>query len=247
MTYLGIFKSKAARLMAVLLTAAGHAGAAEVDLVAQIKEGGLPLLAIIALSILATAVAIERLVNLRARKVVPDGLVEEAEALWDGRDYEGIRSLMNENDSSLARVITYLVNNRHHDYAVVSAGAGDIASVELRRHQQKFYALSITATVAPILGLLGTVIGMIAAFNTIAYEDGMGNPALLAGGISMALVNTAAGLCVALPALLLHHFFKHRITHLGLTLESRVNRLMHRWFLPAQDATTPLQAVGHAR
>jgi biopolymer transport protein ExbB len=231
----------------MLWLAAGHVQAAEVDLAAQIKEGGLPLLAIIALSILSTAVAIERLRNLRAKRVVPDGLVEQVEGLWERRDYDGIQTVVAEDDSSLARVIAYLVHNRHQDYAVVSAGAGDIASVELRRHQQKFYALSITATVAPILGLLGTVLGMIESFNTIAYQDGMGNPALLAGGISMALVNTAAGLCVALPALLMHHFFKNRIAHLGLTLETGVNRVMHRWFLPAQDGVATLQAVGHAR
>lgn len=231
----------------MLLFAAGQANAAQVDLLTRVKEGGLPLFAIIALSILSTTIAIERLRNLRAARVVPDGLVEQAETLWDANDQDGLRTLVAEDDSSLARVIGYLADNRHHDYAVVSAGAGDIASVELRRHQQKFYALSITATVAPLLGLLGTVLGMVSSFNTIAYEDGMGNPALLAGGISMALVNTAAGLSVALPSLMLHHFFKNRITHLGLNLELRVNRLLHRWFLPAEEKASPLQAVGHAR
>ena len=77
---------------------------------------------------------------------------------------------------------------------LVSRLAGEVASMELRRHQQKAYALAIVATVAPIVGLLGTVLGMVDAFHVIAFSDGMGNPALLAGGISKALINTAAGL-----------------------------------------------------
>jgi biopolymer transport protein ExbB len=79
--------------------------------------------------------------------------------------------------------------------------------------------------VAPIVGLQGTVIGMIEAFHVIAFAGGLGDPALLAGGISKALVNTAAGLAVALPALGLHHFFKKRLVDVGIELETQVNRL----------------------
>jgi biopolymer transport protein ExbB len=80
------------------------------------------------------------------------------------------------------------------------------------------------ATIAPIIGLLGTVIGMIEAFHVIATAGGLGDPALLAGGISKALVNTAAGLAVALPALGMHHFFKNRLVAVGLELEMQINR-----------------------
>jgi len=138
-----------------------------------------------------------------------------------------------------------MVAQRHQPYAVVNSAAGDIASMELRQHQQKAYALAIVATVAPIVGLLGTVLGMIDAFHVIAYADGMGNPALLAGGISKALVNTAAGLTVALPALGMHHFFKHRLTTLGLALERQINALIHLWFLSPPDMPA-LQVVRHA-
>ena len=84
---------------------------------------------------------------------------------------------------------------------------------------------AVTATVAPIVGLLGTVIGMIEAFHVIAFA-GMGDPSLLAGGISKALVNTAAGLSVALPALLAYHYFKHRIAACGLRLERQIARVV---------------------
>jgi biopolymer transport protein ExbB len=90
--------------------------------------------------------------------------------------------------------------------------------------------------VAPIVGLLGTVIGMIEAFHVIAFSGAMGDPALLAGGISKALINTAAGLSVALPALALHHYFKSRQVMFGLTLERHIHELIQEWFLQAPVA-----------
>ena len=221
------------------------ASAAPMDLTAQIREGGIPLMAIGLLSLLSVTVIIERLIHLRLRAVVPADLVAQAETLWEQRDYKGVEALAADSDTTLGRVIAYLASHRQHGYTIVSSGAGDIASTELRAHQQKFYALAIVATVAPIVGLLGTVLGMIDSFRMIAYADGMGNPALLAGGISQALINTAAGLCVALPALLMHHYFKHRVANFGLNLEGKVNRLINLWFLQEPDKQL-LQAVAHA-
>jgi biopolymer transport protein ExbB len=215
-------------------------------LIEQFSEGGVPLLVILALSILFLAVTIERLVHLRARAVVPDGLVERVAPLWAARDYDAIEDLLSREDSTLARVMRAVVARRAHGYALVSSEAADIASMELRQHQHKAYALAIVATVAPIVGLLGTVLGMIEAFHVIAYDGGMGNPALLAGGISKALVNTASGLGVALPALGMHHYFKHRLAALGLALERQINRILIGWFLPAPVVFDSVKEVRHA-
>lgn len=119
-----------------------------------------------------------------------------------------------------------MLEKRHGPHDAVAGACGDIASRELRQHQQKAYPLAVVATVAPIIGLLGTVVGMVESFHAIAYGGGMGNPALLAGGISKALVCTAAGLTVALAALAAHHFFKHRVIAYGLQLEKTVNGLL---------------------
>jgi biopolymer transport protein ExbB len=215
-------------------------------LIDQFSEGGVPLLVILALSVLFLAVSIERLVHFRARAVVPDGLVERVEPLWEARDFAAIEQMLREQDSTLARVIRSLVAHRDHGFAFLGSEAGDIASMELRHHQHRAYALAIVATVAPIVGLLGTVLGMIEAFHVIAHDNGMGNPALLAGGISKALVNTASGLAVALPALGMHHYLKHRTAVLGLTLERQINRLLNTWFLPAPAAAPILKEVRHA-
>ena len=235
------------RIGAALLVASlpSVAFGAEINLVEQMAEGGAAVLVTLGLSILFLAVTIERLLHLRARAVVPPDLVARVKPLWAAQRFAELEDLLAENDSTLARVIACMVAQRHQPYAVVNSAAGDIASMELRQHLQKAYALAIVATVAPIVGLLGTVLGMIDAFHVIAYADGMGNPALLAGGISKALVNTAAGLTVALPALGMHHFFKHRLATLGLALEKQTNALINQWFLPQQEASA-LQVVQHA-
>lgn len=222
------------------------AHAAEINIVEQAAEGGAAIVVTLGLSVLFLAVTIERLMHFRAYAIVPEGLVERVKPLWAAQDFTRLQQLLAEEDSTLARVIAYMVAHRHQGYVVVSGGAGDIASMELRHHQQKAYALAIVATVAPIVGLLGTVVGMIDAFHVIAFSEGMGNPALLAGGISKALINTAGGLCVALPALAMHHFLKNRQAFFGLALERKINSLISEWFLRDDAAPQNLHVVSHA-
>jgi biopolymer transport protein ExbB len=233
-------------LLFALVCCATSTHAAEINLMEQLREGGAAILVTTGLSILFVAVTIERLWNFRARAIAPRGLVEQAKPLWAARDHAMLHTLLEQDNSTLARIIGFMWTYRDQPHSFISSGAGDIASLELRHHQQKFYALSIVATVAPIVGLLGTVIGMIDAFNVIAFADGMGNPALLAAGISKALINTAAGLAVALPALAMHHYFKNRLTFFSLQLEKQVNALIQEWFAPAPVAAPGLQVVHHA-
>lgn len=227
-----------------LLPLAAHG--APFSLVEQLSSGGIPLIAIAAMSILGLAVILERMFHLRARAIVPDGLVERLAPLSAQHDAGAINALLHEDDSTLGRVAAYLVAHRHEGRAAAGSGAADLASLELRQHQQKAYALSIIATVAPIVGLLGTVLGMIEAFHVIAYEQGMGNPTLLAGGISKALVNTACGLAVALPALAMHHYFKHRVSLLGLRLERQINALLEKWTGASAEPEPVPKAMPHA-
>lgn len=229
-----------------LLAIQNGAHAADINIVEQAAEGGAAIIVTLGLSILFLAVTAERLMHFRARAIVPEGLVERVKPLWAAQDFARLQQLLAEEDSTLARVIGYMVDHRQHGYAIVNSGAGDIASMELRHHQQKAYALAIVATVAPIVGLLGTVVGMIDAFHVIAFSEGMGNPALLAGGISKALINTAGGLCVALPALAMHHFFKNRQAFFGLALEKKINHLIDEWFLHGDAAPQNLHVVSHA-
>lgn len=221
-----------------LLGVASTAHAADINLIEQLRDGGAAIVVTLGLSVLLVAISAERLLHLRPRAIVPTGLAETARELWVASDTGTLQAVAQDSNSTLGRIIAYMLAQRGRSHAFVSNGASDIASLELRHHQQKFYALSIVATVAPIVGLLGTVLGMIDSFNVIAYADGMGNPALLAGGISKALINTAAGLAVALPALGMHHFFKHRLASLSLRLEKQVTGLLHEWFVPPPTAAS---------
>jgi biopolymer transport protein ExbB len=235
------------RIAAALLVASlpGIAFGEEINFVEQVADGGAAVVVIIGLSILFLAVTIERLVHLRARAVLPDDLVARVQPLWAAHRFDDLEKLLAADGSTMARVIACVVEHRQQPYAVVSRLAGDLASTELRQHQQKAYALAIVATMAPIVGLLGTVIGMVEAFHVIAFAEGMGNPALLAGGISKALVNTAAGLTVALPALGMHHYFKHRLATLGLAMERQINALINAHFLTSPDSPA-MRVVQHA-
>lgn len=214
----------------------GAANAQELDILAQLREGGMGIVVIGALSLLMVTVALERFAHFRKAKIAPDGLLPALQPLWDAGDFDGLQARLAASDSTLARMVSHLVQFRHQGARAAAEGAADIASLELRAHQQKAYPLAVVATVAPIVGLLGTVIGMIEAFHVIAFSGALGDPALLAGGISKALVNTAAGLSVALPSLALHHFFKSRQTQLGLSLERELSKLQHSWLEPRRAA-----------
>ncbi|RYY75302.1 MAG: MotA/TolQ/ExbB proton channel family protein [Gammaproteobacteria bacterium] len=219
------------------------ASASEVDLLEYFSEGGVAVVVIISLSILFLSVSIERLVHFREKYIFSHELLDQVRALWGHGEVEKISQLLISNRTSLARVLGFIVDNRRQSFDFISTGAGEIASRELRKHQQKFYALSIVATVAPIVGLLGTVIGMIEAFHVIAFSQGMGNPTLLAGGISKALINTAAGLGVALPALGMHHFLKYRNASFSLLLEQEISQLINDWFSVVQKQPVSSTAV----
>lgn len=210
----------------VLLVCPLTARAADINFAEQLSEGGVALVIILLMSVLLVAVSAERIMNFRAKYVIPLRLITQIKPLWQEGRFQDAQQLLESEKSTLGRILYFLVLQRHRQPDSLMTGASEIASLELRQHQQKAYALAIIATVAPIVGLLGTVIGMIEAFHVIAYSQGMGNPALLAGGISKALINTAAGLSVALPALAMHHFIKHRCASFGLQLERIINQFV---------------------
>jgi biopolymer transport protein ExbB len=220
--------------VAVTMFLATSAVAGSMNIGEQISNGGAAIIIILVLSIIAFAVSIERAVHLRKKYLAPVEILAQVKTLWREKKISELEASLSNNYSVLARILHHMVKHRSRDRAFVSIGTGDIASIEMRYHQQKAYPLAIVATVAPLVGLLGTVIGMIEAFHVIAFSEGMGHPELLAGGISKALVNTASGLAVALPALAMHHFYKSRLMFFSLILEKSVNELMDEWFLPTE-------------
>jgi biopolymer transport protein ExbB len=197
---------------------------------AKIKETGMTGMALILISVIGFSFGFERLSNLRKSKIVPVGLANECNELWQAEDFDQLEELSLRRACTLSRVITLLVDHKEGSHADVANIAGDVASREMRVHLQRAYPLAVVATVSPLLGLFGTVYGMIGAFEAVALAGQMGDPSIMAGDISFALVTTALGLVIAVPALISYHLFRVKTNILALELEEQVNHLLIRWF-----------------
>jgi len=153
-----------------------------------------------------------------------------------------ILAAVDKQPSVLGSAIRVLVRHRHLPGSDASALAGDEVSRLMRRHLQKAYPLAIVATLSPLLGLLGTVTGMIDAFEVVAIAGSLGDASLLASGIAKALVTTAFGLIVAIPALGLYHHFRSRTHELSLEVEEEAGELISEWFHAGPGAVSEAKA-----
>ena len=132
-------------------------------------------------------------------------------------------------------MIAFIAKNRHSAMLEVSEICGDMVSRELTNHYQRAYPLGIVATLEPLLGLLGMILGMIQTFETVALAGALGEATQLASGISEALVTTGLGLAIAIPFLALYHVFKFKTTGFGAELEEEVTGLMSEWLLKKEE------------
>ncbi len=187
--------------------------------------GGWLMVPILACSVIATAVVIERTWTLRRRRIMPANLVariwqlHRANQLTD-ESIEAIREA-----SPLGRMLAAGLINRNHSREVMKEAINDSGRHVVAELERFLSTLGTIASVAPLLGLLGTVLGMIDIFDVI-MQAGSGNAGVLAGGISKALITTAAGLFVAIPALLFHRFFDNRVGQFAIEMEEQALRLV---------------------
>ena len=197
----------------------------------KLEQGGLTMVFLAACSVFGLGFTIERLVGLRRGVIVPAGLAEKADKLWRAGKYDEVRDLPRIKPCTLSRMLAAVTRHRHSNMSDVSMIAGDIASRELINHMRRAYPLAIVATLSPMLGLLGTIIGMIGAFDKIAMAGSLGDASLLGADIGKALITTGAGLSIAVPALALYHYFRSRINLYGITLEEEASDLIANWYL----------------
>lgn len=213
----------------------------------EIVQGGLTIVALGLLSVLLLVFAIERLIVLRPRRFAPRELADEVEPLFLKGDYAAIRERCKATPSTLARVIAYMVDHRRAEPMLLGQAAGDLGAREMADQEAKTVPFAVIAALAPLLGLLGTMIGMIEAFALVEVFGDEGGASMLAGSISKALITTAVGLILAIPAIALYHWFKHRVHQMTQTLEGEVDRLFSAWFVrggarPAAKAAAPTTA-----
>src|SRR5690606_22189582 len=167
--------------------------------------------ALLALSFVMVTYGVERLVNLRRKTICPQGLVRKLDAAWKTGDTAKVIAAAEAQPSVLGAVVAVLAGHRHVPGAEASVIAGDEVSRMMRRHLQKSYPLAIVATLSPLLGLLGTVTGMIDAFEVVAIAGSLGDASLLASVIANALVCLAYGLIVVLAPVGHYHHVRRKI------------------------------------
>ncbi|VUZ27186.1 Uncharacterised protein [uncultured Comamonas sp.] len=196
-----------------------------------IQAAGWPIWPLIACSILALALIVERFISLKTSKVAPDNLVQEAISVSrQGVPSAQVIEQLAQNSALgavLANGLQALGQTRDEEQLRAQMeAAGRAAAHKLERY---LGALATIASAAPLLGLLGTVIGMIEIFGSQAGGGavGSGNPAQLAHGISIALYNTAFGLIVAIPALIFWRYFRARVDGYLLQLELASEQFLH--------------------
>lgn len=197
-----------------------------------IQAAGWPIWFLVACSIVALALVIERFISLDTRKVAPPKLLDEVILLTrNSLPVPGVVTQLEQNSALgevLASGLRALNNNpRCNDDDLRSAVEGTGRQVA-RRLERYLNALATIASAAPLLGLFGTVVGMIEIFGSQSAAGGAtgGNPAQLAQGISIALYNTAFGLIVAIPSLIFWRYFRARVDGYLLTLELAADRLV---------------------
>lgn len=218
-----------------------------IDWLAEIAKGGLTAAVQILLVVAGTAFAIERFLHLRRKRIVPEGLTTRVKQQWEAGDHDAILKTCEKDDSTLARIVSHLVRHRQADYQTLMQGAADIGARDLKKHNQKAYPLAVVATLEPLLGLLGTMIGMIEAFAKVAAFGDTGDAAMLADAIGKALITTALGLIIAIPTLALYHWFKQRTSLLATELEEEVEEIASSWFIAAGDTAASASAVAPQR
>jgi biopolymer transport protein ExbB len=195
------------------------------------KEGGNTMWALLALSFVGLFSMLERTIQLRRVYIAPEGLGEEVDRLWRAKKFGEIKSVCEKSPSTLGRVLTFVSEHKDNPVSQLNEMASDMVRREFRKHQRRTYPMAVTGTLAPLLGLFGTVIGLYEAFQAVAVAGTMDDPSILSNSIAKALITTVYGLVIAIPALFIYHFFRNRTGDLLDLLDEEFSRLMNGWYL----------------
>lgn len=206
-------------------TAAEPAEELTIDWIQEIINGGMTSVVLLLLSAAAIGFLVERLIRMRKKYLAPAYYAEFFAAAIAKNDADAIRKEAEAKPSILADAGAYIVDHPGMDEGRLQMAVADAAARAIERHRQRSYPLAIIATMAPMLGLLGTVIGMIEAFSKVAILGDTGDAALLADSISKALITTDMGLVLAIPALGAYHYLKQKLSIAELAIEESLEAM----------------------
>lgn len=183
-----------------------------------ISRGGPLMIALLICSVLAVAIIIERLFTLRRSRILRIEVLMEMEIAIKKGDITGALEWVKGTPSCMTRIAEVALINSDKPRDDLKSSIEEAGRMEVPRLERYMTILQTITVISPLLGLLGTVTGMISVFETIVSE-GTGNANILAGGISQALLTTAAGLSIAIPTLVFYNYFNKRIEHLIVEME----------------------------
>lgn len=190
------------------------------------------MLPIILCSIIAAAICVERLWSLKPSRIAPRHTLATVWGWLKKDEFDAKKLKTLRSGSPLGEILAAVLVSHRRGRGAMKESVEEAAGQVLHDLERYLTALGTIAAIAPLLGLLGTVIGMIDVFTVIRLQ-GTGDPNELAGGISEALITTAAGISVAIPALIFHRMFTRRVDDLVLTMEQEANKLVE--LLHAED------------
>lgn len=190
-----------------------------------VQSGGWLMIPILLSSVIALAIIGERFWSLQSKRVCPAGLVPQIWRWAKNKQLDAMHLAELRNGSPLGRVLAAGIVNLHHDREIMKESIEETGRHVVSEMERYLNTLGTIAAITPLLGLLGTVIGMIKVFAAITTA-GVGNPAVLAGGISEALITTAAGLSVAIPTLMFYRYFRGLVDQLVLTMEKEALKMV---------------------
>ena len=178
-------------------------------------------------SILSLAIIVEKIITLRKKKVIVPEVKSVVENISSEEDIPLALSVCNKHNGVLSSLITLVLNHKGTSYTLMREELSDSGRQEIRVLEKGLGILETIAAVSPILGLLGTVVGMIKVFSVISVQ-GVGEASALSGGISEALITTAVGLSVGIPALIFYNYFTNKAEELILDIENISNNLLKK-------------------
>ncbi len=189
------------------------------------KAGGFLMWPLLLCSIISVAIIAERFWSLQTKRILSTNLVKRVWE-WNESGYLNERHIESlRKDSPLGRILAAGLVNRKHDREVMKESIEEVGRHVAHDLERFLNTLGTIASITPLLGLLGTVIGMIKVFTVITAQ-GVGDPAVLAEGISEALITTAAGLTVAIPSLMFYRYFRGRVDELVVTMEQEALKMV---------------------
>ncbi|HTL70566.1 MAG TPA: MotA/TolQ/ExbB proton channel family protein [Candidatus Eisenbacteria bacterium] len=226
-----------AAVLALLSGAPAHAAAAaaarpgdkEMTFLQLIASGGVCIYFLGVLSVVVVAVVIYHFLNVRVEKLIPQDMTENLLSLIERKEYDKALSVCRQQPNLISAIVEKGLQKAAKGKGIVEEAIQYEGKARIERLWQNLTYLGDMAVIAPMIGLLGTILGMIDAFNY--FKLGTLNPAVLTQGLAKAMINTAFGLVIAVPALIAYSYFRGRVSRITTTAEalsSEIARVLAR-------------------